>query len=149
MLDSVVAVVGTLLGSVAAYVFQQRAAREAARENRADERRRDTVTALTQLAGALADHRRAMWVREDLRLSGTDQAGYQAARAASHATRSALTAPLVTVGVLAPHLAAAANRAAAATYALRGAVSTDALATARQQAVAAAEQLVSEAAQQL
>ncbi|MFE7541000.1 hypothetical protein [Streptomyces platensis] len=40
----------------------------------------------TELVAALADHRRAMWLREEARLAGGDW------RAASQATRAAITA---------------------------------------------------------
>lgn len=44
---------------------------------------------MTDLVAALADHRRAMWLREEARLAGGD---WREARAASHATRAAITA---------------------------------------------------------
>ncbi|QTZ90052.1 hypothetical protein [Streptomyces auratus] len=45
---------------------------------------------MTELVAALADHRRAMWLREEARPAGGDR---HQARAASHATRAAITAP--------------------------------------------------------
>ncbi|AEW95901.1 MULTISPECIES: hypothetical protein [Streptomycetaceae] len=149
MIESVIAVAGTLLGSVTAYVLQQRAARSARSEDRATERRRDVVAAVAQLTAALADHRRAMWVREDLRLSGAADEEYRTARADSHATRAAITAPLATVAILAPDLAPVATEAAQATYALRHAPDRDALTTARTAAIAATDRLVAEAARQV
>lgn len=146
MIESIIAVSGTLLGTVAAYLLQQRASRTERAEARAADQRREITTAVTQLAPALADHRRTMWVREDLRLSGAAPEDYQAARAASHATRAALTAPLVTLQVLAPELAGAANEAAQAAYALRGAVDAATLTALREMAIAAADRLVAEAA---
>lgn len=64
MWGSVIAVLGTLLGSVTAYLLQQRTARREHADVRRHEERRDRITAVTALVAALADHRRAMWVRE-------------------------------------------------------------------------------------
>ncbi|MCE0446869.1 hypothetical protein LT493_26515 [Streptomyces tricolor] len=66
--------------------------------------------ALGELVAALGDHRRALWHREDLVLNGAGAEVVEAARAASHATRSAVTAPLVAVSVLEPALAEPARR---------------------------------------
>ncbi|WP_030587923.1 hypothetical protein [Streptomyces globisporus] len=146
MWGSVIAVLGTLLGSVTAYLLQQRTARRDRTEARQFEERRDRIAAVTALTVALADHRRAMWVREDLRLSGASEADYQAARAESHATRSALTAPLTTLAILAPNLTEAAQDAAGATYALRGVESRDLLDFYRRESIEAADHLVQVAA---
>ncbi|MER8159562.1 protein kilB [Streptomyces sp. NPDC094472] len=146
MWSSIIAVVGTLLGSVAAYVLQQRAGRLERAEARGEVRRSDRLAAVTALVAALAEHRRAMWVREDLRMTGDAPEAYAAARADSHATRAAITAPLTTVALLAPELAEAAEYAARATYALRGTPDPDALAARRQEAIAAADRLVTSAA---
>ncbi|MFY0510238.1 protein kilB [Streptomyces anulatus] len=146
MWGSVIAVLGTLLGSVTAYMLQQRTARKDRAEVRGYEERRDRIAAVTALTVALADHRRSMWVREDLRLSGASDADYQAARAASHNTRSALTAPLTTLAILAPHLAAVAQDAAGATYALRNTENRELLDFYRQAAIEAADELVRAAA---
>ncbi|MFC9191308.1 protein kilB [Streptomyces cyaneofuscatus] len=146
MWGSVIAVLGTLLGSVTAYVLQQRTARTDRADVRRHEERRDRIAAVTALVAALADHRRAMWVREDLRLSGAAEADYQAARAASHNTRSALTAPLTMLAVLAPDLAGVAREAAGATYALRGVEDREVLDLYRRAAIEAADDLVRAAA---
>ncbi|MFD5734617.1 hypothetical protein ACFWIY_17545 [Streptomyces sioyaensis] len=45
---------------------------------------------MTELVAALADHRRAMWLREEARPAGGAR---REARAASHATRAAITTP--------------------------------------------------------
>ncbi len=87
-----------------------------------------------------------MWVREDLRLTGASPEAYEAARTESHATRSAITAPLTTVSVLAPALAPAATAAAQAAYDLRAAADRTALTTDRDRAMAAADGLVAAAA---
>ncbi|WP_327168801.1 protein kilB [Streptomyces subrutilus] len=146
MWASVIAVLGTLLGSVTAYLLQQRTIRTDRAEAQRREERRDRITAVTALAAAIADHRRAMWVREDLRLSGADDADYQAARLVSHGTRSALTAPLTTLAILAPDLAGAAQEAADATYALRGAQSRALLDARRAEAIESADRLIRAAA---
>ncbi|MFE3901342.1 protein kilB [Streptomyces sp. NPDC059153] len=146
MWTSLIAVVGTLLGSVTAYLLQQRTARTDRAESRAYEARRDRVAAVTALTVALADHRRTMWAREDLRLTGAPDTEYREARAASHATRSALTAPLTTLVILAPVLADAAHGAAAASYALRNAPDAEALNVLRLAAIEAADHLVRVAA---
>ncbi|WP_256103728.1 protein kilB [Streptomyces sp. ODS05-4] len=139
MWASLIAVAGTLLGSVTAYLLQQRGAERSAL-------RRERLAAVTALAVALADHRRAMWVREDLRLSGADTAAYDTARAESHATRSAITAPMTTLAVLAPELIAPAQAAATASYALRGAQDADVLTAARTAAITACDDFVRTAA---
>jgi hypothetical protein len=146
MWQSIIAVAGTLLGGIVTAALQQRAARTQRTEDRSTGHRDATLTAVTELATAPADHRRAMWVREDLRLRGE---GWESARAESHTTRAAITAPMVRVQVLAPELADAAAVAATATYALRGAVDDDALQAARAAAVRAADTLVAAAAQDL
>ncbi|MCX4520523.1 protein kilB [Streptomyces anulatus] len=146
MWGSVIAVLGTLLGSVTAYMLQQRTARKDRAEVRGYEERRDRIAAVTALTVALADHRRSMWVREDLRLSGASDADYRAARTASHNTRSALTAPLTTLAILAPDLAAVAQGAAGATYALRSSENRELLDFYREAAIEAADDLVRAAA---
>ncbi|MFI0762138.1 protein kilB [Streptomyces anulatus] len=146
MWGSVIAVLGTLLGSVTAYMLQQRTARRDRAEVRGYEERRDRIAAVTALTVALVDHRRSMWVREDLRLSGASDADYQAARAASHNTRSALTAPLTTLAILAPDLAGVAQEAAGATYALRNTENRELLDFYRRAAIEAADDLVRAAA---
>ncbi|MFJ9529029.1 protein kilB [Streptomyces cyaneofuscatus] len=146
MWGGVIAVLGTLLGSVTAYVLQQRTARTDRADVRRHEERRDRIAAVMALVAALADHRRAMWVREDLRLSGATEADYQAARAASHNTHSALTAPLTTLAILAPELAGVAQGAADATYALRNSENRELLDFYREAAIEAADNLVRAAA---
>ncbi|WP_303658455.1 protein kilB [Streptantibioticus silvisoli] len=145
-MDSIVAVAGTLLGSVVAYWLQQRASRAERAAAGAADVQREVTAAVAQLAAALADHRSAMWLREDLRLSGTEPDAYDRARAASHTTRAAITAPLATVKILAPHLARPAAEAAQAAYALRNAADTDTLNAARAAAITAADQLLTAAA---
>ncbi|MGW2715711.1 hypothetical protein ACWC4J_43200, partial [Streptomyces sp. NPDC001356] len=62
-----------------------------------------------------------------------------------HATRSAVTAPLVAVSVLEPSLAPAARQAALAAFGLRGAADHTVLAARREAAIAATDELVAAA----
>jgi hypothetical protein len=135
---AVLAVVGTLAGCVVTGALAARSARVAREAARGDAQRKDVLHAVASLVAALADHRRAMWVREDTRLSGADWA---AAREASHVTRSAVTAPLTMVCILAPSLASLARQAAQATDALRGAATGEALAQLRCEALRASDRL--------
>ncbi|MFI5616720.1 protein kilB [Streptomyces sp. NPDC051567] len=148
MWASLIAVAGTLLGSVTGVLLQQRTIRTDRAEARSDEARAARLAAVAALASALADHRRAMWLREDLRLTGATGA-YEAARAESHTTRSALTAPLATLALLAPDLTEPARTAATACYALRGATDRQALTALRSTAIDAADDLVRLAAAQV
>jgi hypothetical protein len=144
--SNVVAVAGTLAGGLVASVAQARAARVERRETRREDRRGEVVAAVTRLVSALADHRRAMWLLQDRRLSGADAHVVDEAQAASHETRSAVTAPLATVRLLAPALADTAQQAAQASYAMRNAPDADTLEALRAAALAASDRLVDEAA---
>ncbi|WP_445402740.1 protein kilB [Streptomyces sp. LE64] len=146
MITALFAVVGTLLGAVTTALLQQRGARAERRAAHADLDRRERIAAVAALVAALADHRRTMWVRESLRLAGAPAVEYEVARADSHGTRSAISAPLVTVEILAPALATAAGTATAAAYALRGATDRHELDRLRAAAIAAADDLVRAAA---
>ncbi|MFF6794561.1 protein kilB [Streptomyces filamentosus] len=139
MLATVIAVLGTLLGAVVAGAIQHRSARAGRDAVRADARRDRELAAAADFAAAVAAHRRAMAVREGLRLSGADDQALAAARAESHATRSAIEAPRVLVAILTPVLAPAAERAARASYALRGAPDAAALDALRETAIQAAD----------
>ncbi|MFF3959802.1 protein kilB [Streptomyces sp. NPDC001890] len=142
MWQTLIAVLGTLAGVGITSAYQARTARTA----RADARRAEGLTAITALVEALSDHRRTMWLREDLRLSGEDWA---AARTESHATRSAITAPLLRVQLLLPDVADAAREAAAATYALRDAQNRDMLRYHREAAILTTDALVAAAGRQI
>ncbi|MFJ7152887.1 protein kilB [Streptomyces sp. NPDC100445] len=145
MWASVIAVAGTLLGGALTGLIQFRHERAARADRRADALR----SALGELVAALGDHRRAMWHREDLRLTGASPEAAAAARAASHATRSAVTAPLVAVSVLEPSLAEPARRAALAAFGIRDATDHTALAAHREAAIAATDALVAAAGRAL
>ncbi|MFF5393138.1 protein kilB [Streptomyces sp. NPDC013012] len=89
MLATVIAVLGTLLGAVVAGLIQHRTTRAARDAERVDRRRDQALEAVT----ALANHRRAQFVREELRLAGADRTRLEAARAELHATRAAIETP--------------------------------------------------------
>ncbi|MFE3601360.1 protein kilB [Streptomyces sp. NPDC059142] len=146
MLSTVIAVVGTLLGAVVAGLIQHRTARTTRSEARDDHRRDRELEAVTAFASAVAGHRRTMAVREGLRLSGADPEVISAARAGSHATRSAIEAPKVQVAILIPSLATAAEEATRATLALRGAPDQQTLDTLRENALTATNRFVAAAA---
>ena len=148
MLTAIVAVIGTLAGVLLTGALQHVTQRAAYRADAAAARGRDGLAAVSELVTALADHRRAMWVREDLRLQGKD---WSDARAESHRTRSAVTAPLLRVQLLMPAVRDAAQAAARAAYALRGAWESGptALAARREAAIAASDALVAAAGQHL
>lgn len=135
MLTTLIAVLGTIVGVAITSVYQHRAART----NRQDTRRAEGLAALESLTAALAEHRRAMWVREDLRLRGQD---WSAARAESHTTRAAITAPLTRVQLLLPAAAGHAEAAVQAVYDLRDAEDHAALAAARDNAIRKANELI-------
>ncbi|MGW1158666.1 protein kilB [Streptomyces sp. NPDC002513] len=141
MWSSIIAVAGTLLGGALTGLLQFRGERAA----RADRRAEALRLALGELVAALGDHRRAMWHREDLRLKGASREALEAARATSHATRSAVTAPLVSVSVLEPSLAEPARRAALAAFGIRDVADHTVLATRREAAITATDDLVAAA----
>ncbi|MEV6474868.1 MULTISPECIES: hypothetical protein [unclassified Streptomyces] len=92
--------------------------------------------------GYLADHRRATAVREEIRLVGE---GWDAARTESHATRSAVTAPLLRVRLLLPEPAETKQCAAQAVYDMRASTNPAALQESRERALQAADGLVAAA----
>lgn len=139
--------VATLSGCVLTGMVQARVARTERREIRWDARRSEALAAVTALVTALSAHRRAMWVREDLRLAGADPVRVAEARDASHATRSAVTTPLTTVRILLPALAEPARQATQATYALRNAPDRATLATLQRDALNACTRLEDAAAE--
>ncbi|MFJ3310511.1 protein kilB [Streptomyces sp. NPDC086549] len=142
MWPSIIAVVGTLLGGALTGLLQIKSARIAQSAARADQRAEALRRALGELVAALGDHRRAMWHRELLRLDGASEEAVEAARTASRATRSAVTSPLVAVSVLERSLAGPARQAALAAFNLRDATDHTALASRREAAIAATDELV-------
>lgn len=149
MWTSIIAVAGTLLGGIVTSALQTRATRSI-RDAERDDRRRDAQpAAVTALVAAIGDHRRAMWRREELRLGGANTETLAAARSQSHVTTSAVTAPLVSVSVLAPDLAEVATAAARAAFGIRQAIDADDLSALRQTAIDASDQLVKAASRRL
>ncbi|WSV80029.1 protein kilB (plasmid) [Streptomyces anulatus] len=142
MLTAVIAVLGTLAGSFVTGALQSFAQRAQRAAEELAVRRSAGLDAVAGLSAALADHRRAMAVREEIRLAGGD---WSAARAESHATRSAVTGPLLRVRLLLPELADAAQNAAQAAYDMRAADSPAALQEARERALQAADDLTTAA----
>lgn len=146
MWSTLIAVLGTLAAGALTTVLQHRAARSTAdtahHRQAAVEHRRDVLTAVRELVTALDAHRRAMWVREVARLSSAPADEYAALRSESHATRTAISAPLVTVRILAPEVTDQAMAAAQATYALRDSPDRAALDTRRADALTAVEALI-------
>jgi len=148
MFTAIVAVLGTLAGSLLTGALQHYSQRAARRAEVEAARSSEGLAAVADLAAALADHRRAMWVREELRLRQED---WTEARVESHRTRSALTVPLLRVQLLMPAVADAAQTAARATYALRGGWESGetGLAARREHAIAKTDELVTAAGRHL
>jgi hypothetical protein len=142
---SLIAVLGTLAGAMTTGLLQARVGRAQRREVLAETRRAELLAVVSELVSALANHRRAMWVRENHRLTGSTDAVVATSREISHETRAAVTAPLVKLGVLAPSLRDVAKDAERATYALRNAPDLETLAERRELAVQASDRLVAEA----
>ncbi|GAB2952889.1 hypothetical protein GCM10027028_63960 [Streptomyces sundarbansensis] len=118
MLTAVIAVLGTLARSFVTGALQHFAQRAQRAAEELSARRAAGLDAVADLSAALADHRRAMAVRGEIRLAGGD---WSAARSESHVTRSAVTAPLLRVRLVLPELAGAAQFAVQAVYDMRAA----------------------------
>ncbi|MGW3045831.1 protein kilB [Kitasatospora sp. NPDC001159] len=147
MWQSIITIAGTLAGAVTAGLIQQRSTRTERSAGLAETRRSERVEAVTALLVALADHRRAMVLREEIRLTkGADSPEYAAARAASHETRAAITAPHATLSILVPALAGPAQAAVSAVYRIRGVEHAGYLECARTEAVDTSDRLVAAAA---
>ncbi|MFE5842113.1 hypothetical protein ACFQ7N_10745 [Streptomyces niveus] len=149
MFVAILAVVGTLAGAALSGAFALRTAGRAERAVASEQLRRDRLDAVTTLAAAGSDHRRAMWNRGEAELARADQARLDELRAASHVTRSAITRPLVAVQILVPDraLRAAASEMVVASYRMRDAyTSIEALAEAREAARTAHDQFIDRAA---
>lgn len=118
MIATVLAVLGTLLGSIVTGTFQHLAAGRAERASAAVQLRRDRLDAVITLASAGSDHRRALWMRGEARLRDVSDVELEDLRAKSHITRSAITRPLVALRLLvpAPAVHAAAQAMVVATY---------------------------------
>lgn len=149
MLATVLAVIGTLLGSIVTGTFQHLTAGRAERVAERAQLRRDRLDAVTALAAAGSDHRRALWMRGEARLRGADEAEREELRARSHITRSALTRPLVSLRLLVPDPAVhtAAQAMVVATYDMvDAATSREDLTAAQDRARAAHDRFIDAAA---
>ncbi len=142
MTATIIAILGTLAGAALSAVLAGRQQRAALTTAETVSRRQAAVDAVADLVAAIAAHRAAMWHRETLRLAGQD---WTDARATSQTTRAAISAPAVRLAVLAPSLRTTADAAAHASYALRGAPTTDDLDAARTASLAADERLITAA----
>lgn len=114
--------------------------------------RRDRLEAVTALACAASDHRRALWMRGDAALKGAGTERIETLRGECHMTRSAVTRPLVALRVLIEDQAvrAAADRMITLTFAMRNAdATTEDLTAAREAAKAAHDDFVNTAARYL
>ncbi|WP_328754589.1 hypothetical protein OHA28_19325 [Streptomyces sp. NBC_00269] len=139
MLTTIVAVLGTLLGSIATGMFQHLASGRTERAAVAAQLRRDQLDAITQLAAAGADYRRVMRKRGQARLSQASAAHQEQLRNESHVIRSALAQPMTVLQVLIPnpHVYSAARAMVTTALALRDATDSDALNAAQEAARAA------------
>jgi hypothetical protein len=147
MWSNVIAVLGTLAGCLLTGGVQARVARIERREIRWEAHRTAALDAVTALVEALANHRTAMFVLEDRRLSGADADAVEEARQASHVTRTAVTNPLTRLCIVTPGLAKPARQAAKAAYAMRQSADADVLEARRRDAVEASDRLVEAAAE--
>ncbi|MET9293643.1 hypothetical protein [Streptomyces sp. NPDC003077] len=152
LVTAALAIVGALLGSIVSGLFQERAAERAVRVNHDAAIRRDQLEAVTVLACAVSDHRRAIWKRGDAVLKRAGDERIEALREEGHETRGMVARPLVTMRLLIEDQAvrATADRMIALTYAMHGAWSSrDGLTRAREAAVAAHDDFVDAAARYL
>lgn len=151
MLSTVIAIVGTLLGALLSGVLQQRVNRSEREIALGETRREAQISAVTALAVAVSDHRRAMWELRDAQLTNRDPARVQDLRDESHRTRSAVTEPAVRVTLLItdPAVRTAAQEAVQSTYRMRGARDLDQLETQRAAALTAHDAMVGTAAEHL
>ncbi|MFE6288245.1 hypothetical protein [Streptomyces sp. NPDC057877] len=148
LVTAALAIVATLLGAIVSGRFQERAAERGVRASHGEAIRRDRLEAVTTLACAISDHRRAMWMRGDavLKEAGTER--IEALRGESHMTRSAVTRPLVALRVLIEDQAvrAAADHMVTLTYAMRDAYATTQELTAAREAAKVAHDTFVDAA---
>ncbi|RAG83144.1 hypothetical protein DN069_23870 [Streptacidiphilus pinicola] len=139
MLATIIAVLGTLSGSIVTGVFQHMASGRAERVAAAAQLRRDRLEAIAQLAAVGADYRRIMRRRGQARLSQASRARQEDLRQESHVIRSALTQPMTVLQALIPdsQVHAAAKAMVQAAYDIRDTSDFDALNTAQEAARAA------------
>ena len=146
----VVAVAGTLGGTLLAGWMHGRTARAAQAVADAKARRGEVLSTVTALVAALGDHRRAQMVRARARaralaLTGDAAAADEQYTPAVHLTRSAVTGPSITLRIICPELAEAAERAVGVTFAIRDAESLAEIERLRLQSKLLCDALVAEA----
>ncbi|MEO3974934.1 hypothetical protein [Streptomyces sp. CAU 1734] len=118
---AVIAVAGTLLGAIVAGRAQQRAAAAAAVAATAQDVRRDQLAAIADLAAAVSDHRRTLWIRQRARAEGVSAERLAELGAECFITRAAVTRPLTVLRVLVvdADVRAAVDRMVEVTFAIR------------------------------
>ncbi|MFI1012223.1 hypothetical protein [Streptomyces sp. NPDC020965] len=110
---AVIAVIGTLLGSVVTHFFQRRATERAADLNRAEQLRQERISAYSAFAGSLVDYRRGQndrWhrARETPGSVAAEEARIDSYRLRSGAHQALIRVQLVCDDAQALELAAAA-----------------------------------------
>lgn len=149
IITTALAILGTIAGAIVSGHYQQRAALSTERVSRGEAIRRDRLAAVTDLAQAISDHRSALWIRGDAKLTGAAADRLAELRSRSHETRSAVTRPLIALRVLITDATVrqAADAMVSATYAMRDAdTATDRLTQAREAAKVAHDRFVDIAA---
>jgi dsRNA-specific ribonuclease len=118
VITTLIAVVGTLAGTVVAGVMQHISATRTARKATAEERRKALADAVPALLGALVRHREQQYLKIVARREGV--ADTAETRAPRYAARSAVTSAMDTLYMVAPsdHLLAVAQEAVDAAFAL-------------------------------
>jgi len=127
LVASLIAVVGTLLGSATTYYFQRQTVERAERFARQERLRQERMVVYGAFAGAVTDHRRAvvnLWFR---RGAGPHDPGYRAAREECDRLGAALDHARFQVQLIADdaELVALAARAHVPTNAILNAVDRD------------------------
>jgi hypothetical protein len=94
VVTSLVAVLGTLLGATATYVFQLRTARQARRTAREERLWQERLAAYTAFAAALTDFRKSQYDRWHRQRENPKSPEYLTARDHSYAQRATATSAL-------------------------------------------------------
>jgi len=150
MLTTIVAVLGTLLGSIVTGTLQNKAADRTERTAAATRLLRDQLNTIAQLTAAASDYRRAMRKRAQGQLAtNLTEAQLDRLRSESHAARGAITQPMTMLRVLVPHpqLHDAAQAMVESAYLIRKAADSDEVQAAQEVARAAQDTFVKLAAE--
>ncbi|MFK0296958.1 pRL2-23 [Streptomyces sp. NPDC090442] len=145
MATTLISTLGRLLGALIRVLGAERGRLHDVRQAR----RAEQVEAVTSLSVALADHRRAMWDRQNAVLTQAPDARVAELREELRQTRSAVAEPAAQVALLVPAVRTAAEAAVQATYAIRGARDLEDLKERRAAALAAHDRMVGEMARHL